>query len=318
MVAVKKNQRLPNKGIKGNALVLALMIVAVTSVIAYALIETSTFAVRRTTQLNDMDMCRQAVHAAELYAGGLLNQPQEPGQMITQLQQPWARPFEMQLGKDIALQAQVSDLQGQFNINLLQNNMPPSAYTPEAIFTRLLVLLDIADSQTLSQALTHWVQEATTESDQVYLERTPAYRAGHASLASISELQLIQGFSQQTMALLTPYVSALPQGMNINVNTASAEVLAALLNTSSSTARTLVDERMAYAFKNNQEFLQRAMAKAIAIPDQGAVQEMISVNSQYFLLKTTATCKKTTLISYSFIKRLSEGQTKVYQRTQQL
>jgi general secretion pathway protein K len=204
------------------------------------------------------------------------------------------------------------------NLNLLRQTSEPGIYTAELIFTRLLIALKIPDSQALQQALSDWLSEEPAESDPIYLERTPAYRVSHMPLSSISELGLIQGFSPERVAALTPYVSALPQESHINVNTAPAEVLAALLDTPLSSALNLVDERMAYPFTSTQEFMDRAQAKAIAIADQGALGEMITVNSQYFLLKTVAVCKKTTLISYSFIKRSPEGQATVYQNTQQL
>ncbi|MGA2655409.1 MAG: type II secretion system protein GspK, partial [Gammaproteobacteria bacterium] len=119
-------------------------------------------------------------------------------------------------------------------------------------------------------------------------------------------------------ALLFPYVSALPEGTNINVNTASSHVLAALLNTSESAANALVNDRMAYPFNSSSEFAQRAVAKGIAVPDQGALAQMLSINSQYFLLKTTAVCNNSEFISYSFIERVPNSAPKVYQRTQEL
>ena len=320
VVAVKKQQqqRQPNKSIQGNALVLALFIVMITSAIAYALIQTSTFAVRRTTQLSDMDTCEAAVHAAELYASGLLHQPKGEGEMTTTLLQNWALPFEMQLSKELQVQGQVIDLQGQMNVNLLQQKEAAGMYTPGLIWTRLLVLLNIPDAQSLQQALALWVGNEAKPEDRIYLERTPPYQVAHASLASISELRLIQGYSAKTLSILTPYISALPEANNININTASAEVLAALLDTPLGSARSLVDDRLGLAFASGQEFIDRAKAKGIAIPDQAGLQKMISINSRYFLLKSTVQCKKTSLISYSFINRLSEGEAKVYQRTQQL
>ncbi len=309
------NPLLPNKG---SALVLAMMIVAITAAIAYALIETSTFAVRRTTLLHNTDMCKQAVYAAELYAQELLYQPKDKGPMITDSQEIWALPFELNLEQDITILGKISDLQGQFNVNLLRQSGRPDIYSPELVFSRLLMLLNIADAQSLQQSLSEWVGDASSESDQIYLERTPAYRPAHSPLVSISELALVQGFIIQKTTVLNPFVSALSEGANINVNTASSQVLGALLNTSDSAARSLVDERIAYPFNTNDEFMQRATSKGIAISDQGALNQMINVNSNYFLLKTTASCQKTSLISYSFIERNAEGIAKVYRRTQAL
>lgn len=303
---------------KGSALVLAMMIVAITSVIAYALIETSTFAVRRTTQLNNMDMCKQAAHASELYAKELLTQAKNEIPALTELTQPWAQPFEMQLEQGIRLKAQISDLQGKFNINLLRSQGQEGIYTPELIFSRLLVLLNIGTAQTLQQSLTDWLGDPDSESDQVYLERKPAYQPAHNALASISELGLIQGYTAPIRTLLDPLVSTLPEDKNININTAPAEVLAALLNSTLSVGLNLVEERLSLPFNSTQEFTQRVSAKGIAITDQPSLLNMITINSQYFLLKTTATCNKTTLISYSFIERSPEKEPFVYRRTQQL
>jgi general secretion pathway protein K len=312
---MKHNLPLPNKG---SALVLAMMIVAITAAIAYALIETSTFAVRRTTQLHNTDMCKQAVHAAELYAMELLYQPKDKGPVITDSQERWALPFELNLEKDITVSGEISDLQGQFNLNLLRQSGQEGIYSSDLVFSRLLMLLNIADAQSLQQSLSEWIGDASSEADQVYLERTPAYRPAHSALVSTSELALIQGFTSSKTTVLNPYVSALSEGTNINVNTASSQVLGALLNTSDSAARSLVDERIAYPFNTSDEFIQRAISKGIAIPDQSALSQMINVNSNYFLLKTTASCQKTSLISYSFIERNSEGLAKVYRRTQAL
>lgn len=303
---------------KGNALVLAMMIVAITAAIAYALIETSTFSVRRTMQINNNDICKQAVHAAEIYAMQLLEQPTDKPPLITELDQLWAVPYELQLAKDITLNAALIDMQGQFNVNLLRQAGQEGIYSPDLVFSRLLVLLNIADAQNLQQSLTTWLSDSGSESDLFYLERTPPYRSAHLALSSISELSLVQGFLPQRTAILYPYVSALSESANINVNTAPAQVLAALLNTSEGAARSLVDERMAYPFKDSNEFVQRAISKGIAVPDQGALTNMVNVNSQYFLLKTTAECKNSPLISYSFIERTSKGHAKVYRRTQEL
>lgn len=313
-----KNKTSRNKH-QGNALVLALLIVSVTSVIAYALIDASTFAVRRTTQTNQMDACRQAVHAAELHSFQLLEPPHqnEKEAKITTDSQDWTRPFEMELEDGITISGQLRDLQGQFNINLLKEKKAAGPYTPELVFSRLLTSLHIPEAQALQQNVVNWIREDILPEDQFYLEQKPPYRAAHMPLSSVTELRLIQGFNDSIVTKITPFLSALTEG-NVNVNTASAEVLAALLDAPLGSARTLMDERQAYPFASNQEFVQRAMSKGIAIPDQEALEALISVDSKYFLLKSTATCKKTSLISYSLIKRVSETQLAVYQRTQRL
>ncbi len=302
---------------RGNALVLAIFIVMVTAAIAYALITTSSFAVRRTAQLNSMDMCWQAAQASEIFAETLLKKPKGQEELPTSLQEDWALPFELQLASNVSLTGQITDLQGQFNINSLIGSQEGGIYSPALIFNRLLTLLNIPDAQHLAQNVSEWVNEGKPQSDQTYLQLTPTYRASHLPMSSITELNLIVGFSEPIFTQIEPYISALPAGL-INVNTAPAHVLAALLDTPLHNAEALVHDRANYAFKDKAEFINRAKAKGVMITEEGALQDMYEVSTSYFLLKTTATCQKTTFISYSFIKRLPQAQLTVYQRTSQL
>jgi general secretion pathway protein K len=319
-----------NKAIKGSALVFALLIVAMTSIIAYALIETSSFAIRRTQQLNTTDACSQAIHAAEIYAMHFLKReganeaqtsdnpnPTSVGE-TTDLTQDWALPFALTLSKDMTLTAQITDMQGQFNLNTVNEIPPEDPYAPTLVFRRLLVLLQIPNVQVLEDSLMHWVGEDTTSADAVYLEQAQPYRPAHGFLSSISELKLITGFTEPVYNQLEPYVNALTAQAKLNVNTASATILAAILDVSLDVGQSLVMERQKYPFADTGSFLDRARARGVNPPEGTSIEEHLDVNSNYFLLKTEATCQKTQVISYSFIKRMESGIAQVYQRTANL
>jgi len=61
--------------------------------------------------------------------------------------------------------------------------------------------------------------------------KTP-YRAANLLMQSVDELRLVRGFTPEIVEKLRPWITALPQPTEINVNTASKDVLGALFYTS--------------------------------------------------------------------------------------
>jgi len=305
---------------RGNALVLALLIVAVTSIIAYALIETSSFAVRRTQLITNKGACVEAVHAAESYAMKILDQQgqQDKFGTYTSLDQDWALPFEMILDKDIKLTGQINDLQEKFNVNLLAREGKESVHSPGLSFSRLLFSLGLGNGQALQDAVAHWVGSQSSHQDAYYLERDPPYRAAHVPLVSISELNLIQGFDLEITAILRPYVAALPDNARMNLNTMVPKVLASVLDTQEDLLASLMEDRKINPFTTVSEFSDRARSRGINVKDQAAFEDMVTTNSRYFLLSTTLVCQKTTMKRYSLIERVMTGEAWVYQRTSNL
>jgi general secretion pathway protein K len=57
---------------------------------------------------------------------------------------------------------------------------------------------------------------------------SPAYRCRNGPLDSLYELLAVRGYDAALLQRLRPFVTALPQGSLVNVNTAPPEVLAAL------------------------------------------------------------------------------------------
>ncbi len=80
--------------------------------------------------------------------------------------------------------------------------------------------------------------------DSTYAGANPPYRTANMPITSASELMAVTGFDRKIYAALAPYVTALPEGTKLNVNTASAVVIASLSEMIDvSTAKALVDER---------------------------------------------------------------------------
>ena len=71
--------------------------------------------------------------------------------------------------------------------------------------------------------------EASGGEDAVYLAQSVPRLAANAPVLRVAELGAVKGVTPRMMAALLPYLSALPAGTPVNVNTAPREVLAAIV-----------------------------------------------------------------------------------------
>ena len=128
---------------RGVALLTAIVLVAIATVLATAIAFASAMSARRASTVFGSDQALLAAEGAEAMAAYLLKQS---GGNSTQdsLNQPWAQSYgPMQLLPGVMREfAQLEDQQGKFNIN---NLAPGGAHNPTSItqFQQLLALLGI-------------------------------------------------------------------------------------------------------------------------------------------------------------------------------
>ncbi|MDX1487948.1 MAG: type II secretion system minor pseudopilin GspK, partial [Acidiferrobacterales bacterium] len=134
----------------------------------------------------------------------------------------------------------------------------------------------------LADTLVDWLDnDSSTQpsgaEDIDYLANEPPYRAANQRLQSVDELHRVRGFNAETINKLRPFVTALPQTTTINVNTTSAEVLQAMIQTLSlAEAQNLVEQRKEDPFKTVDDFKKRLP------PDAGLPKVSYDVRSAYF------------------------------------
>ena len=216
---------------RGVALITVLLICAIVTLVCSALVARQHLAIRSTSHHLD---ARQALHyalGAEAAAQGLLHHNWRQHAGRDHLGQAWAQPLPPFALEDGLISLEINDLNGRFNLNsVLQNGqLNALAY---ARFQRLLNLLELdAD---YAPRLLDWLdsdqQPSNSQSaeDDQYLRLSPAYRSASQRLYSVSELRLLLGMSEAHYQRLAPWVSALPEHAALNINTASAPVLASL------------------------------------------------------------------------------------------
>ncbi|MBT8115594.1 MAG: type II secretion system minor pseudopilin GspK [Arenicella sp.] len=195
------------------------------------------------------------------------------------------------------LKFEIQDLQSRFNLNNLEDKNPAAMKAYKTIFLNLLEILqigEIADREQLYGALLDWLDEndlasaSGYESGDYQIKTTPYYSADQ-KLTSLGELRFVEGFTAEVISKLRPYVTALPiNNAKINLNTASAEVVAALSAvpvTDLGSISAFLSEREEEAFLGFQSAdIQRAESAIIgaSVIGKTPVPNMLQTFSQFF------------------------------------
>ena len=111
----------------------------------------------------------------------------------------------------------------------------------------------------------------------------------------ISELRLVKGITQEIYDDISPFITALPANTAVNINTAKADVLAAVVpNLGIETAKNIIQDRDEEAFESLQDFISHPLLQDASINPQA-----LSTQSSFFSLSSEVK------IGNSFIKNKS-------------
>jgi len=327
---------------RGVALITALLVTAIATIAATAMMARQQLDIRRNANIYAADQAWLFAQGLENWAVQIMQQDLNNNQ-IDDLGEDWATvlpPISVEGG---VVSGAISDLQGRFNLNNLVDN---DGVASQAEIDRLKRLFDVLDlDSNRVQAIVDWIDkdEQTTfpdgAEDNVYLGREVAYRAANRRMSSPSELLLVEGISFEDYQTLRPYVCALPKPTPINVNTAPAVVLQAVVpGLGAGDAEQLVNERDDTPFDTIEKFRNDSLVKTHLSGVEGASYDYtgvnvtatgqsgnsnnqsnstggLSVNSQYFLLTAAASFDRATVQMASIIAR--EGQrTRIIQHGQ--
>ena len=202
------------------------------------------------------------------------------------------------------LQYEIVDLQSRFNLNNLAVIDPAQLDIQKTIFLNLLEILEIGqleDRQSLYDSLVDWIDEndlqrgSGFESTDYSIKKTP-YFAADQMITSVGELRFVEGFTEEIISQLKPYVTALPvSNATINLNTASVEVVAALSAapvTDLNSVQAFLAEREDKSFRGFQSGdINRAGTAIIgsSVVRRTPAISMLGVSSQFFAINTHIT-----------------------------
>jgi len=145
--------------------------------------------------------------------------------------------------------------------------------------------------------------------DAWYLGEADASLAANGPATRIEELALVRGMTVPSLARIAPFVTSLPPGAPVNVNTAAPEVLAALLdNIDAGALGALVASRNEHPFTSLEDFRGR-LPTGVAVIDP----DLISVSTGYFFVSVRARQGETIAQAHALIRRDNASASIVWQ-----
>ena len=270
----------------GVAIVLAMGVVALAALAATAMMVPQSTWSRQVELTAGHAQAQLLIQAGLDWARAVLSDDRRASN-VDHLGEPWALrlpPIPVENG---SLTGHIEDQQGKFNLNNLLKDGKLNL-TQLAQFRRLLSILALPPA--LAGALADWIdadrepQPQDGAEDAYYLSQQPPYLAANRPLIDVAELALVRGFDDSVRARLRPYVTALPRFTAVNVNTASPEVISAIVDgLNLDDARAVVAQRERAYFRNFADFFSR-LPTGLIVPS-----ESISVSSDYFIATTRIT-----------------------------
>ncbi len=303
------------RGQRGVALITVLLVVALVTVVSAGIIARQQLAIR--SSANQLHV-RQAWHYAlggETLAAALLRQDLQQGDPRAPVDHPaeaWARPLApFALDEGGELRVRIEDPSGRFNLNSLvrQGQVDQAALQQ---FRRLLRSLQI--DKPYAERLLDWLDADQEVSggygaeDNQYLLAQPAYRAADRSLTDVSELRLLLEMDAADYRRLLPLVTALPAEATLNVNTASAWVLASLAEgLPLDRAEELVARRGSQGYPDLPSFLAQ-------LPGLQVQGQTLAVGSEHFQVISEVSVGDRRQVLRSTLRRASDGRAYVLSR----
>lgn len=248
---------------RGMAIISALLIAAVVAVLAGAMLT------RQTVFTRSLEAEQLRIQGQWLLEGGLERSRQllwdaRHKDVLTRLDQPWAL---VQRG---AFEGRIEDEQGKFNLRNLVNRQQVDTEQLQR-FERLcrLIGVDPAVSRRISQrVIASYVAPAK-----------------YPMLRNLDDLGGIEGLDPVVLQRMQAYISVLPGPTWVNGNTASAEVLSAVVpQLSLSQAHGLVAERdSGQWFINRGDFVNR-----LHLPQVAVESVQVGITSEWFRVQGQA------------------------------
>jgi general secretion pathway protein K len=289
---------------RGVALITAIVLVAIATMLAVHVGTRAALDLRRTAGLAALDQGWHVALGAEAWAAEVLRDDFEDNPDIDHLGEAWARPLPGLPIDGGEVRGALEDMQGRFNLNnLLDDNGEPD----DVSIRRLeRLLLRVGAQPRWARIMADWLDQDTMPGipegaeDGTYLSQNPPYRAANGLVATTTEMMALPGMTREEFERIRPYVAALRAGTKINVCTAKAPVLAALVESGTDFG----DPELLQA--NRRDGCYPTMEFLKASLDLAARQELDKIaaeTSDWFRVVTAVRIGTSELTLYSLIER---------------
>jgi general secretion pathway protein K len=229
-----------------------------------------------------------------------------PAGTAVNLSQPWALRLPAMPIENGSIGGYIADAQGRININNLSTNSTMAAST-RASLQRLFASLAIPVN--LINAIGDWIDTDDQTSDpggaedSWYLSQPTPSLAANGPARRIGELLLARDVSSSSFARARPFITALDTPTAVNVNTAPAEVLAAIVGgLDAQEAASLVASREKTPFASVGYFMAR-----LPRPNLVTDESLLDVKSDWFEVSIEARQGDTLARARALLKRSPTG-----------
>jgi general secretion pathway protein K len=294
---------------RGVALITAVLIVALGTMLAASVFFRAYLDQRRSATLFALDNAYEVALGAEAWAADFLRQDRQESE-TDHFGEAWAKPLPpLPLDDGGTVEGRLVDEQGKFNLNNLK--LPDGTTNDVAVkqLERILALLEIEPSW--AAAIADWIDIDAQPGfpdgaeDSVYTSLTPPHRAANLTITRVSELMVLSGFGPERYAKLAPVVTALPVGEKLNVCTAPGPVLDALaedVREFSLNPEELIKRRADTCFPTLE-----ALQNALGDEKYNEVKDSLTDSSKYFRANVWVTIGTTQFTLYSLLARDAQG-----------
>lgn len=273
---------------RGVALITVLLVFALITILCAQMIRHTLASLERSRWLVTEAQAYQYALAGEELARIVLKEQMDSLRNQGLEISPIPRPLPLYQPDNGQLSIEIIDLQGLINLNnaLLDT-------------TNQKTLRNLFSSQLLKPAmiseLSDWLDIDLTPSpggaeDYDYLSKIPPYRAANGPMSHPSELGLLADLSIEEYQSIAPFVTTLPQGTALNINTSPAEVLNLLDNKLSGIQIAAFRETSPPGFRSVSDFLTNNVTAGVELNGGN-----LTVTSNYYAAKIIASFEDQTV-----------------------
>lgn len=287
---------------RGVAVVTALLIVAVAASTAMFMLSQQSAMLNQAALVAARAQADLFAQAGLDWARGVVAQDAQKAGGVDFLGEPWAHPIAGLPVERALVSGSLTDEQGKFNLNNLVGAGKIASEKDVKHARRLFNLLGV--SEELVGAVVDWIDADSDltgtagAEDAYYLGLSRPYRAANQPLVQVDELHRIRGFDEKTVARLKPFVAALPVHTTVNVNTAPAEVIAAIIpDQPMDDIRAFVSQRITRPLRTTQEIAERWNKSGVAPGTD------LDVKSGYFMARVQVAQDGVRLASEALVER---------------
>jgi general secretion pathway protein K len=268
---------------RGVALMTALLILALASLLAYGLLERGALNFERAQHARASAQARALADGLFDYA--LINLRRDADEtQLDHFGEPWAQPLPPLPVPQGSVSGQLFELNGRINVNGFAAERADRRAFTRKVLTQLLTNLELDPSLAarIEDAIDLDDVNLGSGEDVDYLSLRPARRAPNRPLAQLGELLWVPRLSAQDFATLAPFLTAIDPNASLNINTASIPVLMSLDPAISETvAKTMYQDGQA-AYRDVSEFVS-ILSNSGGPQNLANVEAFLSVRSTHFL-----------------------------------